>query len=491
MRIRQIDVCDFRAFLGPTKYHFNLGEANNLFIFGENGAGKSSLFHAIREFFNLDSKAKPFSEYKNIFSDAASSDGVVALHFDDGGTGEQVDWKITGDRPSKNPTVAGTAIRMACVDYRDLLRTNFVHDGDVVNLFDLTVNHLLRHYPVSAKGTSVKTVGGLWRRVLQSKPATRHRRLLDACKAAVEDFNQTFAPIIPALAAKAEELLADFPGGKFDLNLTFPKVTYDEVARMFSGRELRLEIGLNGRALISHHHFLNEARLSSIALAIYFAGLLISIPPTPPGAPRYPSVLVLDDVLIGLDMSNRIPVLDLLRKHFADWQIFLFTYDKVWHEIVRLQTQEDPSWCYHELYIGEAPGGFEIPVQRPENKGWDYFLARARSHLAANDERAAAVYARAAFESKLKNYCHKLRVPVQYDHDPRRLTADAFWQAAKQHALKLCATDAIKEAALQSMYHRVETYRKIVLNPLSHSAAAAITKAEIQGAIDEVAKMQF
>src|SRR5215813_5970014 len=39
------------------------------------------------------------------------------------------------------------------------------------------------------------------------------------------------------------------------------------------------------------------------------------------GWPDYPKLLVLDDVLIGLDMANRMPVLDILRQYFADWQI--------------------------------------------------------------------------------------------------------------------------------------------------------------------------
>ncbi|MBN3923584.1 hypothetical protein [Nostoc sp. NMS4] len=34
-------------------------------------------------------------------------------------------------------------------------------------------------------------------------------------------------------------------------------------------------------------------------------------------------VLVLDDVLIGLDMSNRLPIIDILKDQFNDYQVFL------------------------------------------------------------------------------------------------------------------------------------------------------------------------
>jgi hypothetical protein len=307
----------------------------------------------------------------------------------------------------------------------------------------------------------------------------------------VADFNTAFDPILTALSTKTEELLAGFPGCAFQLKLRFPKVDYDQTVRQYTGKELNLEIVLNGKPIPAHHHFLNEARLSAIALAIYLAGLLISVPAPVQGAPQYPRLLVLDDVLIGLDMSNRIPVLDILEKYFKDWQVFLFTHDKVWAEIVQLQTRGDKSWCYCELYLGDAIGGVETPILRPSEKGWDYFLARAKTHLTSSDERAAAVYARAAFESKLKSYCDKYHLPVAYNKDARRITAEDFWQPSKTSSLKKVAGDAAKETALNNMFNQIELYRKIVLNPLSHSAATPITRVEIQGAIDEVSQLHF
>jgi hypothetical protein len=39
------------------------------------------------------------------------------------------------------------------------------------------------------------------------------------------------------------------------------------------------------------------------------------------------------------------------------------------------------------------------------------------------------------------------------------------------------------------MFSRIETYRRIVLNPLSHTTPTTVTHAEIQGAIDAVAAL--
>jgi hypothetical protein len=240
-------------------------------------------------------------------------------------------------------------------------------------------------------------------------------------------------------------------------------------------------VSLNGRKLASHHHFLNEARLSAIAVSLYLASLLVSIPPPPPGAPEYPKLLVLDDVLIGLDMANRMPVLEILKKHFADWQILLLTYDKVWFDIVRLQTQDTKEWRYSELFRQTSPEGVEVPVYKDEGEGWPAFIARAKQHLQGNDERAAVAYARAAFEGRVKNYCESKSLPVRYSSDPRKMESEWFWKAIKDKA----AADG-KTADYQQLFRDIETHRKIILNPLSHADPVSVTRTEIEAAIKVV-----
>jgi hypothetical protein len=61
------------------------------------------------------------------------------------------------------------------------------------------------------------------------------------------------------------------------------------------------------------------------------------------------------------------------------------------------------------------------------------------------------------------------------------MDAQWFWDAIKR---KL--RDEGKLATYQSIISRIETFRKIVLNPLSHANTTTVTRAEIQGAIDTV-----
>lgn len=474
MKLTKVEIKDFRGFPGPGKYSFDLGRGKNLLIYGENGSGKSSLFRALVEFFTLDLQAKPFADYKNIFSDPNLTDGYVCVHFDDGQ--QPALWAFNGGRPAQ-ASVTETALRKGCLDYRALLRTNFVHEAGKVNLFDLVIKDLLAHHTVSAAGGAAE-IGNLWQGVLGSKPINHRGRNITLIQQACDLFNQAVRPAWPDLEKKAEEILTAFPYGDLSLHLDFPGVDYDVQRREIIQAELNLEVKLKGREISEHQHFLNEARLSAIALSLYFAGLLISIPAPVPGAPDYPKLLVLDDVLIGLDMSNRMPMLKILQEHFADWQIILLTHDRVWFEIVRMQTEMDKDWLYHELYYGLSDTGYECPVLRGHNQGPSALLARARQHLHNNDERAAVVYARAAFERTLQRYCERKSVPVPYHTNPQKISAEKFLQSIKKRVKDKWKTSPA--------FRQIETYRKIVLNPLSHANATTVTRPEIEGAIEAV-----
>ena len=477
MKIAKIEINDFRGFPGPSTYTFDLGNARHMLLYGENGSGKSSVFHALQEFFNLDHTAKPFATFKNIFSDPALASGNVAIHFDDGAASA---WPFGGARPVAEPRVSNTAIRVGCLDYRSLLRTNFDHKTDQVNLFDVAVGHLLTHHPVVVGGRQT-TIGALWQHVLNVRPQYNGRRRLEAVAEALANFNNSVQGILPALTAKTEQILQAFPGCGIKLTFEFPGVEYLNHQHAYGKLHLHVDVTFNETPIRGHQHFLNEARLSAIGIALYLAGLLISIPPPPPGAPGYPSVLVLDDVLIGLDMNNRLPLLAVLQQHFAAWQVFLLTHDPVWNDMVVRQMDGNPDWCFHELFLKEVQGGIAVPIHKPPSAGGPYYLNQARERLADGDDRGAAQYARMAFESKIKKYCEEQGLRVRYNRNPNRMDAQSFWNAIKQ-----AARDDDSFDAKQPTFNRLEMFRSVALNPLSHEGPAAITRDEIRGAIDAV-----
>ena len=67
MKIKNIKLKNYRAFYG--EYNIDV-DGKNLLIYGENGSGKSSLYYALRDFFEASENQKDIN--KNIFSDDES-----------------------------------------------------------------------------------------------------------------------------------------------------------------------------------------------------------------------------------------------------------------------------------------------------------------------------------------------------------------------------------------------------------------------------------
>ena len=64
MKIQSIEITNYKAFLG--KHTLNIG-GKNVFIYGENGSGKSSLYYALKDFFQSSNESIGFAPLENIF----------------------------------------------------------------------------------------------------------------------------------------------------------------------------------------------------------------------------------------------------------------------------------------------------------------------------------------------------------------------------------------------------------------------------------------
>ena len=154
-------------------------------------------------------------------------------------------------------------------------------------------------------------------------------------------------------------------------------------------------------------------------------------------------------------MSNRIAVLKVLLERFQEWQIILLTHDRIWFDIVRMRTLDSKSWWYASLFSEVSADLVPTPLWRGNDEGWNSSLARAKHHLADHDDRAAGVYARAAFEGKLKKYCEDKHVAVEYKSNPALITTEMFWKGIKD---KLSAEG--KLAGFQLQISAIEAHRR-------------------------------
>ncbi len=273
------------------------------------------------------------------------------------------------------------------------------------------------------------------------------------------------------LKSQASEILDKFEYN-VALDFDFQGITYNRTNKTFDNQQVLLTVKFFDRDLPVHHRFLNEAKLSSIAIAICFSSFLLQ-------PENDLKILALDDVLIGLDMSNRLPVIDILEEYFSDYQIFFMTYDRAWYEIVRQRT-EDSEWKYAEFYFSKTDE-YEMPVYVEDRA----YLEKAKEYFDANDYKACAIYLRTAFEVAIKRFCENMNLPVKYRENPKRLTSEDFWTSIKNGEDK-SGNPFLEE----SLINEIELYRSIILNPLSHATTVNTMKKEISEAMEAVRKLE-
>lgn len=81
MKIKNITINKYKSF----KKEENIPvESKNLFIYGENGAGKNSFYYALKDFFQSSVEVIKMSELRNMFLNDGASDCSIEVEFDGG-----------------------------------------------------------------------------------------------------------------------------------------------------------------------------------------------------------------------------------------------------------------------------------------------------------------------------------------------------------------------------------------------------------------------
>ena len=467
MRITEIEIKNFKAFYGT--YRIDLRKAGkNLLVYGENGSGKSSLYFALKLFLESgDDPSHRFESDQNIFIE---DPGYIklGLRADPQSRKEIYEWSESV-RETDNELIIEASKTKGFLDYKSLLETHYIHrESDTVDVFDLLVETLLAN---TVSTLTNRTLAEDWADIQPPFPRRNATSQIARLEKQIADFNNELANRLAEIQLKTSKILGKF-GHNVDVKFDFPGVKYNHETKKLDNQEIRLTVNLFNIDIPRHHHFLNEARLSAIAISIYFSSILIQ-------PENRLKILALDDVLVGLDMSNRLPVLDILEEYFPEHQIFLTTYDKAWHEIVKQRTS-DAEWKYAEFYSKQTDE-YEIPVYVQDKP----YLDKAKAYFDDNDYKACAIYLRTAFEVAIKKFCENEKLQVRYRENPKDLTTNDFWGPIKKGE----PSDGTPFLD-QSLINEIELYRSIILNPLSHARIVPVVKRELSDAIKAVEKLE-
>lgn len=368
---------------------------------------------------------------------------------------------------------------------------------------------------IDEEDTEADDVGEAQSETFPLRAATRFRHFVEIQREQIEEHIERFAERLrqrlSEIVTLANQFLSNFRSRfepileiSFDRNAPYIPADEETLRRVDWESKVTLPLRAVFRGEVINHPgtLLNEARLTAIALTFYLAAIKVQ---TPDAAPiTAPRLLVLDDVLIGLDMAHRRPVLELLLQEFPrdrGWQVMLFTYDRAWYEVARQELPD--TWKRYEMFA-VGVGDYEMPLLVSDNDS----LLRAVEFLERGEIKAAAVHVRSKFETVVKNACADLHLLIPYSPNPSKTATSEFWSAVKalsyqcQGAVKITPADSkgvkreIPKAPIQykvvepKLADRIDGAISWVLNPLSHSEPVDRYRREIEDAIYAIEELQ-
>lgn len=479
MKIKSIQFYDYRVFYAESEadkkdYFINI-DSKNLLIFGENGSGKTSFFRGLRDIIHQE-------DFTSHFKTPILYDGYLEITFDDGSIDK---FDASGSKATK-PELVNTSKLNSFLSYKELLRTHLDYDDvDEINYFKIIVNDILKEHKLKTLGNLESAWNNLINRniaeeieiVNNSVPAEITEEeakeqieiLKDNYENQINKFNDEFDELLKSINEDIGNIAKYFNQGisiKFELD----KLTKENLSKP----NLNAKVDYAASKLPSHHKFLNEARLSAIAISIYLSAAQKN--PTA-GAMKF---LFLDDIFLGLDLSNRLPLLDILKDKFSDWQIFLTTYDRHWFEVAK-QYLETSKWESIEMYATNIEGkDFEKPIiLQSENH-----YSKAQIYFKIGDYPASLNYLRKELESLIKE-----RLPEEstrsYEGKPHQLVH--LWELLVERYERNNQSNLITE----KIKSELKITRFSLLNPQSHdNLSAPVYKYELLRAFELIKDIQ-
>lgn len=491
-KIKNVEIENFKFF--KDVFSINV-DSKNILLYGENGAGKSSIYWSVYTHFQAYAKkqqeaqkyftANHAQNLRNRYA-AVDDNSAIRICFDNGkGTTkivEDSDKCYYANDPEVLRFMKFTAMSSDFMNYKflsSLFDFRNSQDNEVFFLFEKEVFPYIdldeQLWFISGEDANTYNAGEWWGylvRTFKSNEIPRSQRtnsfdqrtpLYKNYQDLLHQFNELLHSKLDMLIAKANVIIKnDFHLGE-KIILQYKDATFNDRLgnRRFDGELHCPKIYLKASMVSDHlvddsiiehpRSFFNEAKITCMALA-----LRLAILDNHPTTNEAPSVLFVDDLLISLDMSFRRKIIEILLTYTKKFQTFIFTHDRafyhlVWSEIEIMRSQND--WKKYELYMQHEngiPGSFLLEPKKP--------LEKAKMHL-HNFEIPASVNAvRRAAEHELKRL---LPANLIYSLKSKTLLCDlnGLIDHYRQFAHKIGLPDVIPH---------LQDERKLLLNPFSH-----------------------
>jgi ABC-type Mn2+/Zn2+ transport system ATPase subunit len=440
-RLHHIAITNFKAF---REFQLNL-EGRHLLVYGANGAGKSSLYWALYTF--LQSARKPKNGVAKYFDPANPQNllnlheqkevtlnpGEIALTLRDTATHNDITYRIsqTDHDTFNQPAILKGDLASDFITYRFFFGFSHFSNSEKFDLWPLFEKEILP-FCVSTGG---QVPYDMWQRIKSRNPnpykqvGVAGTNVYDSFKNNTQKFANILPGIVDSISSEAQKFydthFATDDPAKVTLKLavTTPPSATGSRQHDFKFILPVIEFGvqLDGTTVTKPQSFLNEAKLTQLALSVRFAASLVNLHESDL------KLLVLDDLLVSLDMSNRMKVVDiLLSDTFSDYQKIIMTHDfGLFREFQRKVADDHSDWYFARL---QGDAAHQITTKREKTE-----RQKAEDYLNCHDLEEAALFLRKAAEDTTNRYLEWLKGQSRPPGDFHSLTQT--FREARNHLL--------------------------------------------------------
>lgn len=477
--IKEIEIEGFKAFSNK----FSLELDKNLLMYGENGSGKSSIYYALHALLQSVYKSDHGEKY---FRHEDSEENLINIYkLDDvknNGFKPHIKitldnehrWELSRDGLSSTPDTANDSeLRLlnktsAFINYSYISRFRSARNSETINLWNVFIKDILPFYvPVGAD----KTLASIYDNLVANKHPYKVRKDIDR-------FNENLSNFIDNVNTKASKIYNKYFKAEDELDMLIQvkyvkdkdrkENPYNEEFYLFYKRgtagkayvwrypKIGLHIEIGEIVIQKPQSFFNEARLTAIALAIRFACLQS-------GEPQDGQFLALDDMLISLDMSNRMKVIRYLLEDVAGkYKIYLFTHDRLFYHCLKriIETQYSrEEWMFGGLYLNDL----DLPVEPEFMIETTSKIKEAREAYKRHDYFRCGTLLRQSCEQYLKEL-----LPESYRIIENGQTGETENKNLDQQILSL-EEFCEKEGIDYNPFKNLKSYKDLFMNATAHN----------------------
>lgn len=491
-KINKLTIQNFKFFYEKYDIDFN---CKHQLIYGENGSGKSSMFWALFTFFQSTIKDTP-QQVQKYFRDYSIDQESLKNRYATNDAESLIEIEFKDD----NESILSHKISHRTVNTQGdnfmkelVFSSDFIDYKTIINFYNFTNKDNLDIFPYMERNlfafinlrTGILNTDGdfvdsnlktYWEYI---KKGIHFKKMSDpiynSFQSILKSFNNELKNYLSDIESLINKYLTEKFKHHFEIYFVYSDATFNDFNEHNKGRNKKIivpkillkvklldeNIPEENRTIDRADTFLNEAKLTSIALAMRFAILDEKY------IPEFPKVLILDDLLLSLDMGNRETVLNIILDTYTkNYQIIFLTHDRLFYDLTMKQIEgklgnNQKDWEFKEMYAVKDRTGKPIPTILSYKDNLTkalYYFTNPRNL----DYGACGNYQRTVLEEILKTFIPKEHLVNSNGTtlEDKQKTLGTLIETAERYFKKISfdTTNLVK----------LSTYSQRFLNPSSH-----------------------